>query len=93
MTLLTDALASLSRPTLLVRAARQGLAAYSRSRDLARLTGQSPARSPRSLVAALIDLEQQLEDERKSGDAAYRVSQHIDVLIALMAEGRLLARS
>ena len=34
-----------------------------------------------------------MEETRRAGDAAYSVSRHIEVLIALIAEARLLPRS
>ncbi len=85
-------LSSLRRPRLLVRAARHGLADYNRKRDLARLTGQSPRASSARVVESLIVQEEELEEVRKSGDNSYRVSQHIELLVALMAECRLLPR-
>lgn len=84
-------LANLRRPRLLIRAARCGLADYRRERDLRRLIGQ--AMSPDRSLPQLLDEESRLEDVRKRGDAAYPVGRHIEVLVALMAEARLLPRS
>ncbi len=83
---------NLRRPRLLVRAARHGLSDYDRKRDLSRMTGQSPSGNSKSIVENLIAQEEQLESVRKSGDASYRVAQHIELLVALMAECRLLPR-
>jgi hypothetical protein len=44
-------------------------------------------------VPHLLEAEEQLEATRRTGDAAYSVAHHIDVLIALMAEVRLLSRN
>ena len=41
----------------------------------------------------IMDEESRLEDVRRRGDAGYPVGRHIEVLIALMAEVRLLPRS
>jgi hypothetical protein len=41
-------------------------------------------------VRRLLTEEEALEATRKAGDAGYSVARHIDVLIALMAEVRLL---
>jgi len=85
-------LATLRRPRILVSAARHGLSDYNRKRDLARLTGQSPRRTSTSIIENLISQEEELEEVRRSGDASYRVSQHIELLVALMAECRLIPR-
>ena len=84
-------LADLRRPRLLIRAARCGLNDYRRDRDLRRLI--PPGLSPDYTLPQLLDEENRLEDVRKRGDAAYQVGRHIEVLIALMAEVRLLPRS
>jgi hypothetical protein len=92
---MTDArslLATLQRPRLLIRAARHGLVDYRRDRDLRRLIGTATAPSPDVSVRRLISEEERLEMIRCSGDAAYSLTRHIEVLIALMAEARLLPR-
>ncbi|MCY4181182.1 MAG: DUF6477 family protein [Litoreibacter sp.] len=86
-------LATLRRPRLLVRAARHGISDYNRKRDLTRLTGQNPTKSTRAIIEGLIVQEGQLEETRRAGDAAYRPSKHIELLVALIAECRLLPRS
>ncbi len=83
-------LADLRRPQLLIRAARLGLADYRRDRDLRRLLDAQP--TPIRAVTRLLGEEEVLEATRKSGDAGYSVSRHIEVLIALMAEVSLLPR-
>ena len=84
-------LADLRRPRLLVRAARFGLADYRRDRDLRRLL-PAMAAADRALPH-LFRTEESIEATRRNGDASYSVARHIDVLIALMAEARLLPRS
>ncbi len=86
------ALRRLRRPKLLIRAARFGLAEYDRDRDLRRLMRVPFAPAPRKTVPRLIEEEARLEDIRKSGGAAYSPARHVEVLIALMAEARLLPR-
>jgi hypothetical protein len=81
-------LANLRRPRLLMRAARFGLGEYRRERDLRRLVKMTG--SPQDTLPALMAVEERLEATRQSGDAAYSVARHIDVLIALLAEARLL---
>ncbi len=84
-------LSEMRRPSMLMRAARLGLADYRRSHWLKRLTpGET---SPERTVAWLISSEERLEETRLSGDATYSIAQHIEVLIALIAEASLLRRT
>jgi hypothetical protein len=92
---MTDAntlLATLRRPSLLIRAARFGLTDYNRTRDLKRVMGAAHGLTPTRVIDGLIEKEAHFEETRKKGDATYSVARHIDVLIALMAEARLLPR-
>lgn len=84
------ALTALRRPRLLIRAARFGLAEYRRDRDLARLVKCARLPSPAQALDRLLDQEERMEHTRRAGDASYSISRHIEVLIALMAEARLL---
>jgi hypothetical protein len=84
-------LADLRRPQLLIRAARCGLADYRRDRDLRRLLDAQP--SPDRAVRRLLSEEETMEATRRAGEAGYSVTRHIEVLIALMAEARLLPRA
>ena len=92
MTDLLSLVNTLSRPRLLISAARHGLADYNRSRTLKRLTPAPALPSPKRAVSSLLTVEANLEDSRQKGDASYSVSRHVEVLIALIAEARLLAR-
>jgi hypothetical protein len=83
-------LANLRRPRLLMNAARFGLGDYRRERDLRRLV--RCGLSPMETVPSLISVEAELEETRLAGDASYSVTRHIEVLIALLAEARLLRR-
>ncbi|MCA0045015.1 DUF6477 family protein [Celeribacter litoreus] len=89
MTDLQSALATLRRPSLLIRAARFGMTDYNRTRTLKRLMNISTLPSPKHALSALLDAEARLEETRQSGDAAYSVARHVEVLIALMSEARL----
>jgi hypothetical protein len=91
MTDFRSILENLRRPRLLMQAARLGLAEYRRERDLRRLVNCNL--SPEETVPKLISEEERLETTRLSGDAAYSVARHIEVLIALLAEARLLRRA
>ncbi len=83
-------LANLRRPRLLMRAARFGLGDYRRERDLRRLV--RCGLSPEDTVPTLMSVEAELEETRLAGDMSYSCARHIEVLIALMAEARLLRR-
>lgn len=83
-------LAALSRPRLLVRAARHGLQDYRRDRDLNRLIGAHAGITAEGAMRRLIDAEEDIEATRRAGDADYSIARHIEVLIALMAEVRLV---
>jgi len=93
MTDVVSLVAALRRPPLLTRAARLGQAEYSRTRDLRRLMRTPVAPTPEKAVATLLAEEQELEATRQSGAAGYNLLRHIEVLIAMVAETRLLARS
>lgn len=92
MTEYSAILKNLRRPGLLIRAARHGLCDYRRDRDLRRLMRVSALPSPDRALRALLDQEARIEHDRQSGDARYCVARHIEILIALMAEARLLPR-
>lgn len=83
-------LETLRRPRMLIRAAQFGMSDYRRDRDLRRLI--NGAGSPDRTVPRLLEEEERLEEFRKSGEAAYSVSRHIEVMIALLSEVRLLPR-
>ncbi len=83
-------IANLRRPRLLIRAARFGLADYRRDRDLRRLLGQIS--TPDHDVERLMSEEERLEEDRRAGEASYSVTRHIEILIALISETRLLPR-
>lgn len=85
-------LAALRRPRLLIRAARCGLDDYRRDRDLARLLGRRPPPAPGQALERLLAEEERLEEIRRAGAAAYSPARHVELLIALMAEARLLPR-
>ncbi len=53
----------------------------------------SDAPAPGVAVTRLIEEEARLEETRQGGGAGYSPSRHVEVLIALMAEARLLPRS
>jgi Family of unknown function (DUF6477) len=87
------ALENMRRPRLLMNAARSGLVNYKRDRDLRRLIGTEPRTPMEITLPKLLSEENRLESIRIAGDAAYPVARHIDVMIALLAEARLLPRT
>ena len=83
-------LAGLHRPRLLIRAARFGMAEYRRTPSLRRMFAAAGAHAPRQIVALLLRREDEADRLRRAGDATYNVARHVELLIALMAEARLL---
>lgn len=92
MTDLLTAIASLRRPRILVRAARSGLGDYDRPRDLRRLIRDGDLPGPDAALRRLLAEEDRLEETRRSGDASYSMTRHIEVMIAMMAESTALPR-
>lgn len=92
MTDLIELVSALRRPRLLIRAARFGQRDYNRRRDLKRLIAGSELPGPEAALLVLISEEERLEEARREGAAAYSLMRHIEVLIALMAEVRMVPR-
>lgn len=90
MTDLMTMLQNLHRPRLLIRAARIGVDEYRRDLHLARILGMSAPRRSAAALMRLIEIETELNAARLAESAAYSASRHVDVLIALMGEARLL---
>lgn len=84
-------LATLSRPRLLVTAARIAAPHFRRDRMLRTLLGDPAPKGPGETVMALIVLEQAHDAARRARHAGYSVERHVRVLAALMAEGQTLA--
>lgn len=81
---------ALQRPRLMMRAARMGAQNYRRAVHLPRLLGYGVL--PRSGVALLrlIEMEATLEEDRKTSSAGYSLLRHLEVLIAMVGEARVL---
>ena len=90
MTDIMTLLSTLRRPGLLLRAARVGAQVYVRSRDQYRATRDARLLSPSQAIMAVVSEEQEENEKRKTGDASYSVTRHIELLIALIAEAALL---
>lgn len=76
----------LRRPRLLVRAAKAGLGAYNRKRDLRRALKCEETPAPGTALPRLIAEEERLDQARRESAADYDVQQHLLLLIALIAE-------
>lgn len=83
----------LRRPRLMIRAARHGAADYRRERHLQRLLGYGRLPGSGAALMRLIEMEAALEEQRRENDAAYGVTRHLDIMIAIMAEAALLRAS
>lgn len=86
-------LKSLRRPQLLINAAHLGLEDYNRTRSLRRLLLQSQPPTPGLSFPMLVEREAAMDAARREGAAVYSVSRHIEMLVALIVEARLLKRS
>ncbi len=80
----------LRRPALLIEAARIGVMDYCRERVLRRLLGASRPPGNGAALAALMELEDAIDEDRRNGRAGYSPARHVEVMIAIMGEARLL---
>ena len=86
-------LKQLHRPTLLMRAARIGANDYRRAAQLPRLLGYGQTPGSAAAILKLLEIEDDLNTQRKSSESAYSVTRHIEVMIAIVGEARLLRAS
>ena len=93
MTTRLPCLYSLRRPRLLIEAARLGVAEYSRDAALRRHLGYLRQPDCEATLGALLEIEDELNQMRKEGNAGYSPARHVDVVIAIMGEARLLRAS
>lgn len=83
----------LKRPGLLVSAARCAQESYQRDITLrAALRGyhDGPHPGPAEALILLLQVEERLEEMRRTHDAAWSAARHVAVLSALMAEAQAL---
>lgn len=92
MTDLLTLVSDLRRPRLLIRAARAGVTGYNRNRDLKRVMRVAEPPAPERALRALIAEEAAVEETRLAGAATYSFTRHIELLIAMIGEARLLPR-
>jgi hypothetical protein len=83
-------LQSLHRPPLLMRAARIGADDYRRTTHLPRLMGYGVLPRHSAALLKLMQLEGDLNAQRLSGNTSYSLVKHVDVLIAMVGEARVL---
>jgi len=83
----------LRRPRLLLRAARLGADEYSRDQHLKRHLGYGALPRSGPALMRLLELESDINDKRRTSDASYSLVKHVDVLIAVLGEARLLRAS
>lgn len=86
-------LESLKRPRLLINAARIGAPEYRREIHLARHMGDETLPESADALTRLIELEAEIDIARRARIADYSVARHVDVLIAIMGEARILRAS
>ncbi|APX11606.1 DUF6477 family protein [Tateyamaria omphalii] len=83
-------LSTLRRPRLLMRAARIGAEDYRRSAHLPRLLGYGHLPRHGAALMRLMEIEGELNAQRISDDSSYSLLRHIDILIAIVGEARIL---
>lgn len=83
-------LADLRRPRLLIRAARAGIYDYRRDLHLKRHIGVEILPNNGAALMRMIEIEAVFDQQRRHADAAYSLISHVDILIAMMGEARLL---
>jgi len=83
----------LKRPTLLVRTARHGLDSYNRVVHLRRLLKTDTLPGPAQAILKLLELEESVNTLRTAARAEYTVAQHVELIVALMCEARILKAS
>jgi len=81
-------LAGMSRPALLVRAARLAQNGYRRRRDLARLLRIEAPQDHVPALELLQAAEAEMETRRRARAGGYLPSAHVALLAALLAEAR-----
>lgn len=86
-------LSALRRPRLLIRAARFGQQDYNRERHLQRILGYGALPRPAAALMKLMELEREVDEQRRTDDEGYSLTRHVDLMIAMMAEARLVQAS
>ncbi|MEM7752450.1 MAG: DUF6477 family protein [Pseudomonadota bacterium] len=82
-------LSALTRPRILVRAARLGTAEFNRERILRRVIEGECVPAPGQAFDQLFEREATMDEARRAGGAAYSPARHVELLSALICEARL----
>ncbi|MEM6375308.1 MAG: DUF6477 family protein [Pseudomonadota bacterium] len=90
MTDLLTQLNTLKRPRLLINAARLGISDYRRDAHLTRHLGNEAPDNAKEALRQLMAIEHDLNQERETQAASYSVARHVEIMIAMMNEARLL---
>ncbi|MFU8881450.1 MAG: DUF6477 family protein [Rhodobacterales bacterium] len=83
----------LRRPRLLIRAARIGAEDYRRDIHLPRLLGHGGLPRHIKALSHLMEMEAAMDASRRAQEANYSMIQHVEVMIAVIAEARILRAS
>lgn len=83
-------LQNMHRPRLMMRAAKAGAEGYRRDAHLPRLLGHSTLPRHNQALLKLIEIETELNTKRKATEPDYSLMRHLDVLIAMVGEARIL---
>ncbi|MEM6888868.1 MAG: DUF6477 family protein [Pseudomonadota bacterium] len=78
------------RPALLMRAARIGAADYRRDAHLPRLLGFGVLPRHGAALMKLMQQEEEVNQKRLHNDRSYSLVKHVDLLIAMIGEARVL---
>ncbi len=81
------------RPKILMQAAKIGLQSYRREIDLKKILGARTLSDCNDNISQFSDREIELEEARKSGNAAYDMNKHIQIMTALLQELYLLPKT
>lgn len=82
-------LSALTRPQLLVRAARHRTLDLNRETTLRRVMQSASVPAPGQALETLLDLEKEMNRTRTEGGAAYSPARHVELLAALIHEARI----
>lgn len=83
----------LRRPRLLIRAARIGAEDYRRDIHLPRLLGHGALPRHSLALARLMEIETMMDESRRALNADYSTIRHVEVMIAVISEARILRAS
>lgn len=83
----------LRRPRLLIRAARIGAEDYRRDIHLPRLLGHGGLPRHIKALSHLMEMEAAMDASRRAQEANYSMVRHVEVMIAVIAEARVLRAS